>query len=64
VFGVASGSGPLDSPPAPNGRGHDAAFKALLQSGPDPVTADKISDLRNIFRDVYTGWLEIYQEAA
>ena len=42
----------------------DAAFKALLQSGPDPVTADKIADLRNIFRDAYTGWLEIYQDAA
>jgi hypothetical protein len=25
------------------------AFKALLQSRPDPVTADKITDLRNMF---------------
>jgi hypothetical protein len=40
------------------------AFKALLQSRPDPVTADKIADLRNMFRDAYTGWLEIEKEAA
>jgi hypothetical protein len=40
------------------------AFKALLQSRPDPVTADKIADLRNMFRDAYTGWLEIEEEAA
>ena len=32
------------------------AFKALLQSHPDPVTADKIVDLRDKFRDAYTGW--------
>jgi hypothetical protein len=38
-------------------------LKALLQSHPDPVTADKIADLRNMFRDAYTGWLEI-EEAA
>jgi hypothetical protein len=42
----------------------DDAFKALLQSRPDPVTADKIVDLRNMFQDAYTGWLEIYNEAA
>jgi hypothetical protein len=36
----------------------------LLQSRPDPVTADKIVDLRNMFQDAYTGWLEIYNEAA
>jgi hypothetical protein len=42
----------------------DDAFKALLQSRPDPVTADKIADLRNAFRDAYTGWLEIDKEAA
>ena len=40
------------------------AFKALLQSRPDPVTADKVTDLRNMFRDAYTGWLEIEKEAA
>ncbi len=40
------------------------AFKALLQSRPDPVTADKITDLRDKFRDAFTGWLEIEQEAA
>jgi hypothetical protein len=42
----------------------DDAFKALLQSRPDPVTADQIADLRNIFRDAFTGWLEIEREAA
>jgi hypothetical protein len=42
----------------------DDALKALLQSRPDPVTADKIADLRNMFRDAYTGWLEIEKEAA
>ena len=42
----------------------DNAFKALLQSRPDPVTTDKIADLWNMFRDAYTGWLEIEQEAA
>ncbi|MFZ2081281.1 MAG: hypothetical protein WAV38_32465 [Xanthobacteraceae bacterium] len=42
----------------------DEAFKALLQSRPDPATADKILDLQNMFRDAYTGWLEIEQEAA
>jgi hypothetical protein len=40
------------------------AFKALLQSRPDAVTADKVADLRNMFRDAYTGWLEIEKEAA
>ena len=39
------------------------AFKALLQSRPDPVTADKVADLRDKFRDAYTGWLEV-EEAA
>lgn len=38
-------------------------FKALLQSRPDPVTADKIADLRDKFRDAFTGWLEIEQAA-
>jgi hypothetical protein len=40
------------------------AFKALLQSRPDPVAADKVADLRDKFRDAFTGWLEIYNEAA
>jgi hypothetical protein len=31
------------------------AFNALLQSRPDPLTADKIADLRDMFRDAYTG---------
>jgi hypothetical protein len=39
------------------------AFNALLQSRPNPRTADKITDLRDMFRDAYTGWLEI-EEAA
>jgi hypothetical protein len=42
----------------------ESAFKALLQSHSDPVTADKVADLRDKFRDAYTGWLEIYNEAA
>jgi hypothetical protein len=41
----------------------DDAFKVLLQSDPDPVVADKIADLRNKFRDAFTGWLEIEQAA-
>jgi hypothetical protein len=39
------------------------AFKALLHSRPNPVAADKIVDLRDKFRDAFTGWLEI-EEAA
>jgi hypothetical protein len=42
----------------------DKALKALQQSDLDPVTADKVTDLRNMFQDPYTGWLEIYEEAA
>ena len=42
----------------------DKALKALQQSNLDPVTADKVSDLRNMFQDAYTGCSEIYQEAA
>jgi hypothetical protein len=42
----------------------DAAFKALLQSShPDPVAKAKIVDLRDKFRDAFTGWLET-EEAA
>jgi hypothetical protein len=41
----------------------DDAFKALLKSDPGPVVADKITDLRDKFRDAFTGWLEI-EEAA
>ena len=42
----------------------DDAFKALLQSDPpDPVAKAKIVDLRDKFRDAFTGWLEI-EEAA
>ncbi len=42
----------------------DDAFKALLKSQPDPMTADKIDDLQDKFRDAFTGWLEIEKEAA
>jgi hypothetical protein len=42
----------------------DDTFKALLKSQPDPVTADKVADLRDKFRDAFTGWLEIEKEAA
>ena len=41
----------------------DDAFKALLQSNPEPVTADKIKDLRNMFHDAYTGWPAIDEAA-
>jgi hypothetical protein len=41
----------------------DDPFKALLQSKPDPVVADKVADLRDKFRDAFTGWLEIEQAA-
>ena len=42
----------------------DDAFKALLQSShPNPVVEAKIVDLREKFRDAFTGWLEI-EEAA
>ncbi len=40
------------------------AFKALLQSRPDPVTVDNFADLRDKFREAFTGWLEIDKEAA
>jgi hypothetical protein len=42
----------------------DKALKTLQQSNLDPVTADKVTDSRNMFQDAYTGWLEIYEEAA
>jgi hypothetical protein len=41
----------------------DDPFKALLQSKPDPVVADKVADLRDKFRDAFIGWLEIEQAA-
>ena len=41
----------------------DDAFKALLQSHSDPMTADKVADRRNKFRDAFIGWLEV-EEAA
>ncbi|MFY9841012.1 MAG: hypothetical protein WAK55_31990 [Xanthobacteraceae bacterium] len=43
----------------------DDAFKALLQSShPDPVVEAKIVDLRDKFRDAFTGWLEIEEESS
>jgi hypothetical protein len=42
----------------------DDAFKALLQSNPEPAIANRIIDLRGMFHDAYTGWLEIHDEAA
>jgi hypothetical protein len=42
----------------------DDAFKALLKDGhPDPLATQRIVDLRDKFRDAFTGWLEI-EEAA
>ena len=32
----------------------DKALKALQQSNLDPLTADKVTDLRNMFQDAYT----------
>ncbi len=42
----------------------DAALQALLKSNHDDAAVQKIVDLRDMFRDAYTGWLEIDQEAA
>ncbi len=41
----------------------EEGLKALLNSGPDPSVAGKIADLRSMFRDAYTGWLEVEAEA-
>ena len=41
----------------------DDAFNALLKSHPNPMAADKIVDLRDKFRDAFTGWLEIDEAA-
>jgi hypothetical protein len=42
----------------------DEGLKALLNSGPAPSVAAKVADLRTMFRDAYTGWLEVEDEAA
>jgi hypothetical protein len=42
----------------------DEALPTLLKSSPDPAAVQKIVDLRNMFRDAYTGWLEIEEQAA
>ena len=41
----------------------DEGSKSLLNSGPDLVLAQKVMDLRDMFRNAYTGWLEV-EEAA
>ena len=40
----------------------DDAFKALLQTHPDPMTTDKVADLRNKFRDAFTGWRRLKRQ--
>jgi hypothetical protein len=42
----------------------DEALQTLLKSSPDPAAVQKIVDLRNMFQDAYTGWLEIEEQAA
>jgi hypothetical protein len=42
----------------------EEGLKALLNSRPEPSVAAKIADLRTMFRDAYTGWLEVEDEAA
>jgi hypothetical protein len=42
----------------------EKGLSALLSSGHDPALAEKIKDLRSMFMDAYTGWLEIEDEAA
>jgi len=41
----------------------EKGLNALLNSGPDPALAQKIADLQSMFRDAYTGWLEIDEAA-
>jgi hypothetical protein len=41
----------------------DDAFQALLESKPEPRTADKVKDLQNMFHGAYTGWLELDEAA-
>ena len=41
----------------------DEGSKSLLNSGPDLVLAQKVMDLRDMFRNAYTGWLKV-EEAA
>jgi hypothetical protein len=42
----------------------EKGLNALLNSDPDPALAEKIKDLRSMFFDAYTGWLEIEDKAA
>jgi hypothetical protein len=42
----------------------DEGLEALLNAGPAPSVAAKVADLRMMFRDAYTGWLEVEDEAA
>ena len=42
----------------------DEGLKTLLDSDPDPKVARKIADLRSMFRDGYTGYLEVEDKVA
>ena len=42
----------------------EKGLNALLNTDPDPALAQKIEDLRSMFTDAYTGWLEIEDKAA
>jgi hypothetical protein len=42
----------------------EKGLNALLNSDPDPALSEKIKDLRGMFMDAYTGWLEIEDQAA
>jgi hypothetical protein len=42
----------------------DEGLKALLNSSPDRVVAQKVMDLRDMFKNAYTAWLEVEEEAA
>jgi hypothetical protein len=37
--------------------------RLCCESRPDPLTADKITDLRDKLRDAFNGWLEIDEAA-
>jgi hypothetical protein len=42
----------------------EKGLNAFLNADHDPALAKKIADLQSMFRDAYTGWLEIEDEAA
>jgi hypothetical protein len=39
-------------------------LRRSFANDPDPALAEKIKDLRSMFFDAYTGWLEIEDKAA